>query len=265
MKKSILLSVLTPLFLSGLCMAQQADREWRSYRVRGYGTLLVEVPAGWREEIRQADANLPPTITLRAKKGSDFELLLTPLPSQEGKQPTLENLEASLREAGGTLLASARQERLTLEKLEGEQAKGKYFLLTERDPPPGEYPSIVSGGLLTGPLAVSFTLLLHEPQAAYVKDALRALGSARFRRGQGGKYRAKLVDLRLKILLAQAAGFATEVVEDQSTSYKVKLGSFLLDAKATKGGIDIWLDGSDFQEAGELLKALATGFQEIHE
>jgi hypothetical protein len=264
MKKSILLSILIPFLLFGLCIAQQADREWHSYVVPGYGSFTVEVPASWKEEIRQSDANLPPTIIFRAKKDGGFELLLTPIPPQEGKQPTLEKIEASLMEAGGKHLASARQETLTLEKLKGEQVTGRYFLLTEKNPPPGEYPSVISGGFLTGPIAVSFTLLLHDPQAEYVKEALRVVGSARLRRGQGGKYHATLDDLRLSILLAKAAGLVTEIIEDQSKSYKVKLDSFLLEAGPTKGGINVWLDGSDFQRAGELLKALTMNFQEIH-
>jgi hypothetical protein len=108
------------------------------------------------------------------------------------------------------------------------------------------------------------SLLLHDSKAEYVREALRVVGSARLRRGQGGKYGATLDDLRLKIVLAEAAGLATEVIADQSKSYKVKLDSFLLDAKTIKGGIDIWIDGSDFQRAGELLKVLTIGFQEIH-
>ena len=264
MTKSILLSILASSLLSGLCIAQQTDHEWRSYAVPGYGYFSIEVPASWKEEIRPSDANLPPTIILRAKKDGGFELLLTPIPPQEDKQPSLGKLEASLMEAGAKYLASARQETLTLEKLEGEQATGRYFLLTERDPRPGEYQSVISGGLLTGPIVVSFTLLLHDPQAEYVKDALRVVKSARLRRGQGGKYGATLDDLRFRILLAKAAGHSTEIIEDQGTSYKVKLDSFLLEAETTKGGINVWLAGSDFQRAGELLKALTLDFKEMH-
>lgn len=264
MKKNRLLSALFLLLLAGPSFSYPAGQTRRSYTVPGIGAFSLEVPVSWMEEVRQPDPRLPPTIILRDKKDGDFELLVTPIPpGQPGTGMTLEKLEATVLEVGRRALPRAREESVKLEKIDGEGVVGRYFLLTEKVTPPGEYPSFLGGCLLIDPVVASFTMLLRDPQAQYVKLALSALGSARLRKGHGGRYRGTLDHVRIGVLAARAHGLEVKVEVDRKTSYRANLASFLVEAEAIPGGISLWIDGSDFEAAGALLTALTNGLEEI--
>lgn len=195
MKRTLLLAILAGLSPAAAAASGPTAREWRAYSLPIGGALQLEVPATWKEEIRQKDRNLPPTVVLRPKRGQDLEILLTPMPAQGGQLPAMADLEAGLIQLGMQHLPTARQDSVTLQKLEGEQVNGRYFLLTEKKPPPDEYPSVIGGGLLTGPLVVSFTILLRDPDGDDTREALRILQSARFQPG----FRADLSRVTLPI------------------------------------------------------------------
>lgn len=183
MKKVLLVAMLLLIAASARSSANRAGHDWRAYTLPHGGALLLEVPVGWTQEIRQKDRNLPPTIVLRPKKGEDFEILVTPLSAQGGQLPTMAELEAGLIQKGSQHLSTARQKSVTLKRLKGQQATGRYFLLTERVPKPSEFPSVIGGNLLTGPLVVAFTVLLHDPEGRSARKAIKVLQSARFQPG----------------------------------------------------------------------------------
>jgi hypothetical protein len=251
------------LFVAGLASAQEPAREWRSYGLAAGGTVLLEVPAGWKEEIRQQDGASFPAIVLRP--GKKLELLFTPMRPADGQMPPLATLEASLIESGSPHLAGAVQDSITLEALESGAVVGRYYRLTEKQPPPGEYPSVIAGALIVGPIVGSFTVLTHDPDGDEAREALRILCSATFEPpGRAGVYRATLDDLRLKVGIAQLAGMPVETLTDEKKLYEVRLADHVLKATVAKGGtLSIRIDGGDPDAAAELLHAMTIGFEKI--
>ena len=237
---------------------------WRTYPLPSGGAVLLDVPAAWKDEIRQKDPKFAATIVLRPNQGKKFEVLLTPIPARGDRPPTMADVEASLLKSGAKHLATARQESIVLEKLEGEQASGRYYRLTEKETPPDEYPNVIGGGLVVGPLIAGFTILSHEIDGDDAREALRVLQSARFLSGQVGIYRGTFENLRLNVVLAAAAGFKTNPLIVKDTIYKVELDDFLMEAEAVDGDtIRIRVDGKDLDKARDLLAALTTGFLRV--
>lgn len=264
MRKTILSAGLVLTLAAAEDLASKESLEWRTYSLPGGGAVLLEVPVSWNEEVRQKDQNFPLTIVFRPKKGRQFEILFTPIPSKSGQPAAIADIEASLIQSGAQHLPTAVQESILLETLEGPQARGRYYLLTEEQPPPNEYPSVIAGGLLVGPVVASFTVLLHDPSGSEAREALRVLRSASFQSGHFGVYRATLEDLRLKVLLAVAAGLTAETLVDDERSYRVRLSGFLIEAHPLdRRTIRIRIDGERLDEAGELLEALTIGFTRI--
>jgi hypothetical protein len=250
-----------PLLLILLSVSVTASAaNWRTYPLPSGGAVLLDVPAAWKEEIRQKDPKFAATIVLRPNQGKGFEVLFTPIPMR--KPATMADVEASLIKGGAKHLTTAKQESIVLEKLEGEQATGRYYRLTEKDPQPDEYPNVIGGGLVVGPLIAGFTVLFHDGGDA--AEALRVLQSARFLSGQVGVYRGTFENLRLNVVLAAAAGFKTNPLVVKDSSYKVELDDFLLEAEAEdRDTIRIRVDGKDLNKAGELLAALTKGFPRV--
>jgi len=244
-------------------LSAHADN-WRTYPLPSGGAVLLEVPAAWKDEVRQKDPRFAATIVLRPNRGKKFEVLFTPIPARGGQPPSMADVEASLIKGGAKHLATARQESIVLEKLEGEQVSGRFYRLTEKEPPPGEYPNVIGGGLVVGPLIASFTILFHDPEGGDAAEALRVLQSARFLSGHVGVYHASLQDIRLNVLIAMAAGLKHNLLIDQKTSYKIELGDFLLEADAVeRDNIRIRIDGNDLDKARKLLTVLTMDLQRV--
>lgn len=264
MKSRLLLLLLLAFLPVAPTAAKTGDVEWRRYTIPGHGVFSVQAPAKWKQDVRQSDSSLPPTIVLRPKKGDAFELLVTPIYAEGGQPPSLQKLEAAVAEGGARHLAEAQEDSLTIEPLEGEQVSGRFFRLTEREPPPDEFPRVLSGSLVTGPVVASFTLLHRDQQAKYVQQALALLGSARFERGAVGSYRASMDELHLKVLIASAAGLEPEFLVEERKKLRVKLGPYLVDAEQVRRGIRIRVDGPDPERTQKLLKALTSGFPALN-
>lgn len=265
MRKNLLLASLILTFAAAAPLASKESLEWHTYSLPGGGAVLLEVPVSWNEEIRQKDRSFPPTIVFRPKKGRQFEILFTPMPSKSEQSAAIADIEASLSQSGKQHLPTAVQDFILLETLEGPQARGRYYLLTAKHPPPNEHPNVIVGGLVVGPVVASLTVLLHEPSGREAQQALRVLQSASFQSGRFGEYRATLEDLRLKVLIAVAAGLTAETLVDDEKLYRVELSGFLIEAQPIdRRTIRVRIDGEKLDEAGELLEALTKGFTPIH-
>lgn len=60
-------------------MAVAGETNARTYSLPDHGTLRLQVPTLWVDEVRQPPDQLPPTITFSPKDGEPFRVLITPL------------------------------------------------------------------------------------------------------------------------------------------------------------------------------------------
>ena len=259
--RTILLPTAALIALAAAAAPATPARSWRTYGLPGGGAVQLEVPAEWKEEVRQKDPTRAATIVLR---GKTFEMLLTPIPARNGQPPAMADVEASLRKSGEKKLATAQQESIVLQPIEGEQVTGRYYRLTEKQTPPGEYPSVIAGGIVLGPVIASFTVLVHDLDGDEAREALRVIQSAKYQSGYVGVYHASLDDLRLNLVLAKAAGFSATTLVNEKRSFKAQLDDFVVEADAVEGdNLRIRVDGKDLDKARDLLAALTTGFARV--
>ena len=67
----------------------------RRYALADRGFLVLDVPAGWQEQVRRRDETMPPTIMFQPASGARFQVVLTALwPMKPGiKDPSAEELK----------------------------------------------------------------------------------------------------------------------------------------------------------------------------
>src|SRR5437773_12185493 len=72
--------------LVGAAMAQEGNV--RRYPLPNHGTIQLQAPASWKDELRQPPNALPPTIAYKPQSGAPFEVLLTPIwPASKNASP----------------------------------------------------------------------------------------------------------------------------------------------------------------------------------
>lgn len=146
------------------------------------GRLVFVHPSSWTSKV--SDTSEGPTLKLRPHDGTaDFRVLITPLPlAKNSKLHDMDELERSVRERGEDMLSTATQKEVTLTRVDGSQARGFFFHLTDRKPEqgPGDYRELNHGALTLGPYLLSVTILTHPGDDATVKDALHMLAGASY-------------------------------------------------------------------------------------
>jgi hypothetical protein len=152
----------------------------RSYPLPGHGSLVLGLPADWKQEFRQ-DVELPPTIVLSPAKGDEFKVLITPLWMPEGGSPLKEPadlqrlIEIDLR----AMLPTAVEKDVAVQTIKGQDVTGYWFLVTDKAPKPGEYPYAVRSGVVVGNLLVSATVLCRSKDTPGIAATIEALRTAR--------------------------------------------------------------------------------------
>ena len=121
----------------------------------------------------------PPTISLRPKDGPAFEVMISVI-WRSGSDSTI--YESALRDqtesAAASTLPSATEAQLSIQEITGTEGHGYYFTATDKAPKPGEYKYLAQGMLKLKDVALAFTVLTNEGQAAVVDEALKALTTA---------------------------------------------------------------------------------------
>jgi hypothetical protein len=152
----------------------------KKYALPQRGSLQMNVPVGWSDEVRPPQRNGPPTIIFRAKDGKAFDVLVTPIWRARPEVPvaTKEALRQSVQRAADEAKAQALEQTIPLIELTGASGPGFYFSVTDKAPNPGEYKYLTQGLLRVGELAVSFSILTNDGQEQVREDALTLLKSA---------------------------------------------------------------------------------------
>jgi hypothetical protein len=147
------------------------------------GHLELQVPAGWKVAVGDADPPLPPAIEIDAPDRSCV-VLLTPIhdPDDAPDAPARPEVAQALAErARRAASARAAERELPLEELAGDGVRGYWFRATDRTlanraPDPGEWRNLMQGAAAVGRILVAFTVLDQGdgPHRARVLELLRS-------------------------------------------------------------------------------------------
>ena len=149
----------------------------QSFVLPRHGTLLLNVPAGWKADLKQPPGGLPPTIGLEAQSGAAFVVLVTPVweRSPDSAAPDDVKIKSAVVAAAKNAEAESVEGSLALQNLVGTSGRGYYFRATDRAPKPGEWKYLTQGMIRTGGVALTFTILTNDGQAGIEKAALEVI------------------------------------------------------------------------------------------
>ena len=152
----------------------------RRYALPDHGSIQLNVPASWRDEIRQPPNRLPPTIVFKQRAGKPFDVLMTPIwpPKKDTSPLSAERMRQQVEQVLEHAKPQAVEKMIEVRELRGPVNLGYYFSATDRAPGPGEYKYMTQGMTRVGDLLVTFTILTNDGQGDIVNDALTMLKSA---------------------------------------------------------------------------------------
>ena len=167
-----------PFMLVSLALG--ADGPIKSYPLPDKTNLQLSAPPAWKDELREGERGLPPTIVFTPREGAAFQVLLTPItrPRPEVPVPSAEQIRDSVQRAADKVKPQAVEQYLPVEELTGAKGPGYYFSATDKAPAPEEFKYLTQGMLLVGELAVTFSILTNDGQEKVREAALAMLKSA---------------------------------------------------------------------------------------
>jgi hypothetical protein len=168
------------LFCVPIAVATAGEVSIRRYELPDHGSIQLNVPTLWKEEIRQPPNRLPPTVTFKQKAGASFQVLVTPiwLVKKDSPLASVEGIRQQMQQAAEQAQSRAVEKTIKVKELDGSSGHGYYFSATDRSPAPGEYKYMTQGMVRVSNLVVTFTILTNDSQGNIVTDAIAMLKSA---------------------------------------------------------------------------------------
>lgn len=101
------------------CSAMAGELESRSYPLPDHGSLVLNVPKSWREEISPPHNDFSLTIALSPEAEGDFQLLITPLwTAKPGVVlPGVDDIKRNVVQTIGRVKAQAVEEKTIIKEL----------------------------------------------------------------------------------------------------------------------------------------------------
>ena len=155
-----------------------ADTVEKRYPLGERGTLALNVPAGWAEEVRRKD-NLPQTVFY--SPAGKQQVMVTPLWRARPDLPPFsrasvrQNVEQGLK----AIRSQALEQDIPIVEFRGKGGAGWYYDATDRAPKPGEFAYLRQGMLMvSGELVLWFTILTNDRKDPALAGAMRMLQGA---------------------------------------------------------------------------------------
>jgi hypothetical protein len=167
-----------------ICMAgtpvHAADTADRQYALTNHGSLQLQVPTSWKEELHQDSDHLLPTIVFTPTSGAPFGVVVTPIRPTGQDAPNLDHeaLRKLVRDTAEEVKAQTVEQTIEVLELQGASGVGYYFSVTDRAPKTGGYKHLTQGLLPVGILTVAFAIYTNDGQQDIVTHALTMLKSA---------------------------------------------------------------------------------------
>lgn len=172
--QSIISFIVAMLLFSATGPVAAEETVVREYPLTGHGKIRLQVPASWKETVRQSPGGRPPTIVFTPQTGSGFMILFTPLyPVRAGTPPPSENdLQLLVQDSAVRANKQSVEKKLAIKKLNGGSVHGYYFSATDRAPRRGEYKYLTQGMLLIDEILPAFTVLTNDGNEDVVQQSL---------------------------------------------------------------------------------------------
>ena len=145
----------------------------------GERTLVVSVPAGWVDEVKEVRPGTS-TISWSTGPGKPVQVLVTPYTPGPGLPPLTKELvrENTSRDIEG-IKAQAVEKEIPIVEFKGKGGLGYYFEATDKAPKPGEFKYLRQGTLMVGDnRLLVFTILTNSRQEPVIRDAMQMLQGA---------------------------------------------------------------------------------------
>lgn len=177
----------------------------RSYDVPGAGTLELEVPMRWQEEIGWTADDHRPLLKFRPDEGEAFLLSITVMTRPEDAPADFGSVEWTRAVAEGAARRSLgidAEQHLGLEQIGDAQVVGWYYSVTDAQlpdpPPPGTYRVMTQGVSAAGPVVLTATLLTQRSWGEEVNEGMRILRGARLTDRPADSWRVPSQAVRLR-------------------------------------------------------------------
>ena len=173
-------ALLCLLFFVSIAVATAGEVGIRRYQLPDHGSIQLNVPTLWKDEIRQPPNRLPPTITFKQKAGASFQVLVTPIwaAKKDMSPSSAESLRQQVQQAAEHAQSQSVEKTIRIKEMNGQSGPGYYFSVTDRAPGPGEYKYMTQGMVRVSNLVVTFTILTNDDQGNIVTNAIATLKSA---------------------------------------------------------------------------------------
>jgi hypothetical protein len=150
------------------------------YPLPGHGGLALQVPANWKDSVKQPVADEPPTLDFAPAQGKAFIVTLLPSWRTRADQPLPDKAELrkQVEYSGSGMLPHAIEQDIKIVELEGAEGPGYYFSVTDNAPKPDGYKFMTQGRARVGDLMIVFTILTNEGQEGVLRDALKMVSTA---------------------------------------------------------------------------------------
>ena len=164
------------LLLSAAAAIAQAEKR---YPLADHGSLVLMVPAGWTEQVRQDDKTRPPTI-LYSPGGKMQQVMVTPIWRTRPDVPPFskESVRQNIEQGIKAIREQALEKEIPIIEFQGKSGAGYYYEATDKAPKPGEFKFLRQGMVMVGDLLVAFSILTNDRKDATMVDAMRMLQGA---------------------------------------------------------------------------------------
>jgi len=213
-----------------------------------FGSLQIDLPPGWVVQYNDADSPSGIAYSFIAAGGKEFTLLVTAFPAMEERSPEERcALARNFAEEGVKFFAdTAEESEIPIQAEEGQGNCLYHISMTDKTvdkPTMEDFKYATTGGMATGHLFASFTILHNVKDEPEIETALQMLRTARHVGGPDDPYATAAAAIRL--------GYP-----GRHWSLVIDASGMELDAPESAGGGTRWAFGGHSEEQDLMMTLL---------
>lgn len=129
--------------------------------IENRGALNILIPSNYEKRVVREEENPFPTVEIYGEEG--FRVMITPMWDKKSMEVKTESeIRSFVERDGERLLPNAVEKRVEIKTINGKEAKGYYFVLTDKAPKKGEYKYCLRSYITVGNLLISGSMFSNE-------------------------------------------------------------------------------------------------------